>query len=37
MVAGVPHHVDGRMVAHHRAAAGGAVINRDRMWHYTEG
>ncbi|MDR7221545.1 FAD-binding dehydrogenase [Aminobacter aminovorans] len=36
MVAGVPHHVDGRMVAI-TEAAGGAVINRDRMWHYTEG
>lgn len=36
MVAGVPHHVDGRMIAI-TEAAGGAVINRDRMWHYTEG
>jgi len=36
MVAGVPHHVDGRMVAV-TEAAGGAVINGDRMWHYTEG
>jgi predicted oxidoreductase len=36
MVAGVPHHVDGRMIAISEAA-GGAVINRDRMWHYTEG
>ena len=36
MVAGVPSHVDGRMVAI-TEAAGGAVINRDRMWHYTEG
>ncbi|MBT1157644.1 FAD-binding dehydrogenase [Aminobacter anthyllidis] len=36
MVAGVPHHVDGRMVAI-TEAAGGAVINGDRMWHYTEG
>ncbi|HEV2897826.1 MAG TPA: FAD-binding dehydrogenase [Pseudaminobacter sp.] len=36
MVAGVPHHVDGRMVAITQAA-GGAVINADRMWHYTEG
>jgi predicted oxidoreductase len=36
MVAGVPHHVDGRMIgiAHE---AGAAVINEDRMWHYTEG
>lgn len=36
MVAGVPHHVDGRMIGITRAA-GGAVINGDRMWHYTEG
>ncbi|WP_284775812.1 FAD-binding dehydrogenase [Agrobacterium sp. lyk4-40-TYG-31] len=36
MVCGVPAHVDGRMIAI-TEAAGGAVINRDRMWHYTEG
>jgi hypothetical protein len=36
MVAGVPHHVDGRMIDVTRAA-GAAVINADRMWHYTEG
>ncbi len=36
MVAGVPHHVDGRMVAITQKA-GAAVINADRMWHYTEG
>ena len=36
MVAGVPHHVDGRMVEIARAA-GAATINTDRMWHYTEG
>jgi predicted oxidoreductase len=36
MVAGVPHHVDGRMVDIVRKA-GGALINADRMWHYTEG
>ena len=36
MVAGVPHHVDGRMVAITQEA-GAAVINADRMWHYTEG
>ena len=36
MVAGVPHHVDGRMLGITQAA-GGAVINEDRMWHYTEG
>jgi hypothetical protein len=36
MVSGVPDHVDGRMIAITRAA-GGNVINPDRMWHYTEG
>lgn len=36
MVAGVPAHVDGRMIAISESA-GGHVINRDRMWHYTEG
>ncbi|NML72643.1 FAD-binding dehydrogenase [Rhizobium sp. S-51] len=36
MVAGVPQYVDGRMLAIARAA-GGEVINGDRMWHYTEG
>jgi uncharacterized protein len=36
MLSGVPAHVDGRMLDISRAA-GGAVINRDRMWHYTEG
>ena len=36
MVAGVPHHVDGRMIAIAQGA-GAAVINADRMWHYTEG
>ncbi len=36
MVCGVPAHVDGRMIAI-TETAGGAVINRDRMWHYTEG
>lgn len=36
MVAGVPAHVDGRMIAISQAA-GGQVINPDRMWHYTEG
>jgi predicted oxidoreductase len=36
MVAGVPHHIDGRMVAITQEA-GAAVINADRMWHYTEG
>lgn len=36
MVSGVPHHVDGRMLAITQEA-GGSVINGDRMWHYTEG
>jgi uncharacterized protein len=36
MLSGVPAHVDGRMLAI-TEAAGGRVINRDRMWHYTEG
>ena len=36
MIIGVPAHVDGRMLAI-TEAAGGRVINRDRMWHYTEG
>lgn len=36
MVAGVPAHVDGRMIGI-TEAAGGRVINRDRMWHYVEG
>jgi predicted oxidoreductase len=36
MLCGVPAHVDGRMIGI-TEAAGGAVINRDRMWHYVEG
>jgi uncharacterized protein len=36
MLTGVPAHVDGRMLAI-TEAAGGSVINRDRMWHYVEG
>ncbi|ATG40081.1 FAD-binding dehydrogenase [Phaeobacter piscinae] len=36
MVSGVPFHVDGRMIPI-AEAAGGHVINADRMWHYTEG
>ncbi|MGX9355059.1 FAD-binding dehydrogenase [Roseobacteraceae bacterium S113] len=36
MVAGVPAHVDGRMIEISQRA-GGHVINNDRMWHYTEG
>ncbi|KAG6036050.1 hypothetical protein E4U41_005813 [Claviceps citrina] len=35
-VVGVPAHVDGRMIGISEAA-GANVINRDRMWHYTEG
>ncbi|ANN18826.1 FAD-binding dehydrogenase [Amycolatopsis orientalis] len=36
MIPGVPAHVDGRMLAiSERAGAG--LVNRDRMWHYTEG
>lgn len=36
MLSGVPDYVDGRMLAI-TAAAGGHIINPDRMWHYTEG
>ena len=36
MVSGVPAHVDGRMIVI-TEAAGGRVVNRDRMWHYVEG
>ena len=36
MVSGVPDHVDGSMIPVAQAA-GGHVINGDRMWHYTEG
>jgi predicted oxidoreductase len=36
MITGVPDHVDGRMLAISEAA-GGTIINRDRMWHYVEG
>ena len=36
MLTGVPAHVDGRMIAISEDA-GGNVVNRDRMWHYTEG
>ncbi|GJG85440.1 hypothetical protein tb265_06210 [Gemmatimonadetes bacterium T265] len=36
MVAGVPAHVDGRMIGI-AAAAGARVVNADRMWHYVEG
>ncbi|MFG2479517.1 FAD-binding dehydrogenase [Streptomyces fagopyri] len=36
MVTGVPAHVDGRMLGI-TEAAGGRIVNPDRMWHYTEG
>lgn len=36
MISGVPAHVDGRMLAI-AEQAGGRIVNRDRMWHYTEG
>jgi hypothetical protein len=36
MLSGVPDYVDGRMLGIIEAA-GGSVINPDRMWHYTEG
>lgn len=36
MISGVPEHVDGRMLAI-TEQAGGRIVNRDRMWHYTEG
>ena len=36
MVTGVPAYVDGRMIEI-TEAAGGRLINRDRMWHYVEG
>ena len=36
MLSGVPDHVDGRMLEIVERA-GGNIINRDRMWHYTEG
>jgi uncharacterized protein len=36
MVTGVPEYVDGRMLDI-TAAAGARLVNRDRMWHYTEG
>ncbi|KAI9148054.1 KsdD-like steroid dehydrogenase [Paramyrothecium foliicola] len=35
-VVGVPAHVDGRMIGI-AESAGAHIINRDRMWHYTEG
>jgi uncharacterized protein len=36
MIAGVPAHVDGRMLEI-TERAGANVVNRDRMWHYVEG
>jgi uncharacterized protein len=36
MLTGVPAYVDGRMLAVAEAAAA-RLVNRDRMWHYTEG
>ncbi|MCF3121376.1 FAD-binding dehydrogenase [Streptomyces arenae] len=36
MISGVPAHVDGKMLGI-AEAAGARLINRDRMWHYTEG
>lgn len=36
MLSGVPAHVDGRMLGI-TEEAGGRIVNRDRMWHYTEG
>lgn len=36
MISGVPAYVDGRMLAI-TEAAGGRIVNPDRMWHYTEG
>ncbi|MGC4933237.1 FAD-binding dehydrogenase [Gordonia sp. DT30] len=36
MISGVPAHVDGRMLGI-AESAGAHLVNRDRMWHYTEG
>ncbi len=36
LISGVPEHVDGRMLAISEDA-GARLVNRDRMWHYTEG
>lgn len=36
MVSGVPAYVDGK-VLEMAEAIGGRIVNRDRMWHYTEG
>jgi len=36
MITGVPEYVDGRLLQI-SADAGARLVNRDRMWHYTEG
>ncbi|RPF55867.1 FAD-binding dehydrogenase [Aquisalibacillus elongatus] len=36
MISGVPDHVDGRMLDISEQS-GARIVNRDRMWHYTEG
>ncbi|PKR78747.1 FAD-binding dehydrogenase [Halalkalibacillus sediminis] len=36
MISGVPDHVDGRMLSI-AESSGANIVNRDRMWHYTEG
>ncbi|GAA1625669.1 FAD-binding dehydrogenase [Georgenia ruanii] len=36
LLTGVPAYVDGRMLET-AVAAGASAVNRDRMWHYTEG
>ena len=36
MISGVPEYVDGRMLEISERA-GGHIVHRDRMWHYTEG
>ncbi|WP_308191990.1 FAD-binding dehydrogenase [Gordonia liuliyuniae] len=36
LITGVPAHVDGRMLGI-AEDAGARIVNRDRMWHYTEG
>lgn len=36
MISGVPEYVDGKMLKI-TEDAGGRIVNRDRMWHYTEG
>src|SRR4051794_21336657 len=36
LLTGVPAHVDGRMLSI-TEQSGASIVNRDRMWHYTEG